>query len=206
MRGEEKTIGVSNVCTIDFCYIHFLGFHEGKCKSLHAHSGRVSVEVTGPSDKRGMVVDFGIVKRALKDSVNEWLDHKLIVSEKYTRVEGDTVEIRYTTSTGDHLLKLPKSEVTILNDEPLAENLADLIAKDVLERLPDRVTSVKVTMTEGLDNFAVGEATRTRKCSRRRGNQFLYQCQRCGTQFWGSIYRPLTHLYCEKCWDELRRR
>lgn len=153
-------IGVDNVCSIDCCYIHFLAFYEGKCCSAHGHSSRVSVAIGGTPDENGMVVDFVVVKKALKDALNEWLDHKLIVSSKYAQVVDESVEIEYTTKAGKHYMLLPRSEVTIIEGEPLAETLANLVAEKVLQKLPHSVSSVTVTLTEGLDNYAVGRASR----------------------------------------------
>jgi len=154
-------IGVDNVCSIDCCYIHFLAFYEGRCCSVHGHSSRVGVAVCGTPDENGMVVDFVVVKKALKDVLNEWLDHKLIVSSKYAKVKSDSVEIQYTTKAGKHYMLLPTSEVTIIEGEPLAETLSNLVAKWVLRKLPRFVSSVTVTLTEGLDNYAVGRASRS---------------------------------------------
>jgi len=154
-------IGVDNVCTVDCCYIHFLAFYEGRCKCAHGHSSRVSVVVCGTPDENGMVVDFVILKKALKRVLDEWLDHKLIVSSKYAKVKDGSVEIEYVTSAGRHYMLLPESEVTIIDGEPLAETLSSLVAEKVLQKLPRSVSSVIVTLTEGLDNYAVGKASRS---------------------------------------------
>ena len=154
-------IGVNNVCTVDCCYVHFLAFYEGKCKSVHGHSSRVSVAVCGTPDEKGMLIDFVVLKKALKDTLNEWVDHKLIVSSKYAKVKFESVEIRYTTEAGNHFMILPKSEVTIIEGEPLAETLSNLVAEKVRQKLPHSVSSVFVTLTEGLDNYAVGKASRS---------------------------------------------
>ncbi len=154
-------VGVDNVCTIDCCYIHFLAFYEGKCNSAHGHSSRVSVVICGTPDKNGMIIDFVILKKVLKSVLDEWLDHKLIVSSKYAKVKDESVEIEYTTGAGRHYMLLPKSEVTIIEGDPLAETLSNLVAEKVLQKLPHSVSSVFVTLTEGLDNYAVGKASRS---------------------------------------------
>jgi len=108
-----------------------------------------------------MVIDFVILKKVLKNVLDEWLDHKLIVSSKYAKVKDESVEIEYTTGAGRHYMLLPKSEVTIIEGEPLAETLSNLVAEKVLQKLPRFVSSVFVTLTEGLDNYAVGKASRS---------------------------------------------
>ncbi len=62
---------------------HFLSGYEGKCRNLHGH--RWKLEVTVSSEKlaeegqiRGMIVDFGELKRDVKNLADEF-DHCLIV-------------------------------------------------------------------------------------------------------------------------------
>ncbi|MBI5725640.1 MAG: 6-carboxytetrahydropterin synthase QueD [Planctomycetes bacterium] len=49
-----------------------------KCRSVHGHSYRVDIHVTGPVDpKTGWVMDFGQIKR-LVEPVMEQLDHHML--------------------------------------------------------------------------------------------------------------------------------
>lgn len=61
---------------------HFLKDYEGKCRNIHGHRWKVSIELCSPDveadgPKKGMIVDFGDVKRALKELCDH-LDHCLI--------------------------------------------------------------------------------------------------------------------------------
>ena len=61
---------------------HFLKDYDGKCQNLHGHRWRVIVQIKGENlsdDKqtRGMLVDFGNLKSALKE-VCDCFDHCLI--------------------------------------------------------------------------------------------------------------------------------
>lgn len=61
-----------------FAAAHYLADYHGKCERLHGHNYRVRVWARGESlDSGGMLLDFGILKRALKD-VLEPLDHGLL--------------------------------------------------------------------------------------------------------------------------------
>ena len=68
----------------EFCYGHFLPFHEGKCKVQHGHNAILEVEVTadicevGP--ERGMVTDFSALKAVVESKVVDVLDHKFLNS------------------------------------------------------------------------------------------------------------------------------
>ena len=47
-----------------------------KCWNLHGHSWWVEVDVEAPAvDERGMVVEFGAFKKALRDYIDGLLDH-----------------------------------------------------------------------------------------------------------------------------------
>ena len=59
---------------------HRLPWHEGPCDNLHGHSYRMTVELDGTPDARGMLIDFQDVKRALKPLVDAW-DHAILVAE-----------------------------------------------------------------------------------------------------------------------------
>jgi 6-pyruvoyltetrahydropterin/6-carboxytetrahydropterin synthase len=59
---------------------HRLPWHEGPCRNLHGHSYRMTVELDGEPDARGMVLDFQHLKRALGPLIEAW-DHALLVAE-----------------------------------------------------------------------------------------------------------------------------
>ncbi len=58
-----------------FCAAHFLKDYKGKCENLHGHNYKVYAHVKGSSlDEGGMLLDFGDLKKALKD-VCDSMDH-----------------------------------------------------------------------------------------------------------------------------------
>ena len=57
---------------------HYLREYHGACSRLHGHRWQVEVTVQGSQlDELGMLVDFGVLKQALKSELQE-LDHHLI--------------------------------------------------------------------------------------------------------------------------------
>ncbi len=59
----------------DFDAAHWLEGYEGKCSRLHGHLWVVEAFVTGEElDEIGFVMDFGVIKTALKEIINN-LDH-----------------------------------------------------------------------------------------------------------------------------------
>jgi 6-pyruvoyltetrahydropterin/6-carboxytetrahydropterin synthase len=58
-----------------FAAAHFLTRYHGRCERLHGHNYKVFVTASGPKlDDGGMLLDFGILKGALR-TVTEELDH-----------------------------------------------------------------------------------------------------------------------------------
>jgi 6-pyruvoyltetrahydropterin/6-carboxytetrahydropterin synthase len=105
---------------------HFLTDYYGKCENLHGHRWRVvcylrqgSLETEGTM--RGMVVDFGVFKRALRDLTEE-LDHTFLVEEGSLMPK--TIEC----------LEEEGFSLTILPFRTTAENLACYFADRMAER------------------------------------------------------------------------
>ncbi len=68
---------------IDFCYGHRLLNYEGKCKHLHGHNGRAVITIASDTlDARGMVMDFGDIKRDVSTWIDENLDHRMILNRE----------------------------------------------------------------------------------------------------------------------------
>ena len=99
--------------TIDFCYGHRLLKYEGRCRHLHGHNGRIEVDINSDQlDERGMVADFGEIKRILKTWIDETLDHQMILCKDDPLVP---------------VLKQKGEQFYVTDDNPTAENIAKLI-------------------------------------------------------------------------------
>jgi len=63
----------------DFESAHLLPQHPGKCRNLHGHHYRLEVTVERSVDPdSGLAVDFGELKRIVKQEVVDRLDHRYI--------------------------------------------------------------------------------------------------------------------------------
>lgn len=70
---------------VEFDGAHFLTNYYGKCENLHGHRWRVVVTISTPElaqegTMKDMVVDFGVFKRAVRDTVMKF-DHTFLVEE-----------------------------------------------------------------------------------------------------------------------------
>ena len=119
--------------TIHFSYGHRLLNYEGKCKHLHGHNGRVEIELsTATLDQREMVRDFGEVKHAVKQWIDETFDHKML--------------LRRDDPAAPFLQKLGEP-IHLVDTNPTAEAIAKLIF-DHTTQLGFPVTSVRLWETE----------------------------------------------------------
>ncbi len=105
---------------------HFLYGYEGKCRNIHGHRWEVETEVYSESLQsdgqcRGMVIDFGDLKRDLKE-IADYFDHCLIM-ERGTLKE----------STLDALLS-ENFRVVEVDFRPTAENFAKFIFDEMSKK------------------------------------------------------------------------
>src|SRR5436309_8941742 len=63
-----------------FCYGHRLLDYAGKCRHLHGHNGRAVITLEAAElDGRGMLIDFGDIKRDVQTWIDETLDHTMLL-------------------------------------------------------------------------------------------------------------------------------
>lgn len=71
----------------DWEMAHALDGHDGKCHNIHGHSYVLSVTLIGSpinepgSPKDGMVIDFGDVKKLVKEHIVNRYDHALVLRD-----------------------------------------------------------------------------------------------------------------------------
>src|SRR6185437_12204179 len=65
---------------IEFCYGHRLLNYDGKCRHLHGHNARAVIALEAETlDDRGMLVDFGEIKRKVQHWIDANLDHTMLL-------------------------------------------------------------------------------------------------------------------------------
>ncbi len=125
---------------------HFLHGYIGKCANIHGHRWTVEVSVSGrepeqTGEKRGMLIDFGDLKKILRGLADSF-DHALI----YESGSLKAATLGALNDEGVSLIDVPF--------RPCAENFA----RHFYELLSDKGLSVKsVTVYETPDNCAVYE-------------------------------------------------
>lgn len=123
-----------------FDMAHLLDGHDGKCKNLHGHTYKLQVIVSGETEnngaKKGMVIDFADLKRAVNELIISPMDHAFIYdqsSERETKIA--------------QLLQQLNSKTFALPMRSTAENLAQFIFQRLKENVGFHLHSVRLWET-----------------------------------------------------------
>lgn len=133
------------VISKDFTFdcAHMLSKHSGDCASLHGHTYRLSVKVTGyltedkGSSSEGMVIDYGTLSSIVKQVVISKFDHAFIYDVGCS-----------LSCTISELLKARNLRVLELPCRSTAENLCIYIATLIRKSLPKGIKLVEVVIWE----------------------------------------------------------
>ena len=123
-----------------FDMAHLLDGHDGKCQNLHGHTYNLQVIVSGETEnngaKKGMVIDFADLKRAVNELIISPMDHAFIYdqsSERETKIA--------------QLLQQLNSKTFALPVRSTAENLAQFIFQRLQENVGFHLHSVRLWET-----------------------------------------------------------
>ncbi|MCB0410511.1 MAG: 6-carboxytetrahydropterin synthase QueD [Flavobacteriales bacterium] len=129
----------------DFEMAHALVGYDGPCKNIHGHSYKLKVTVKGnvknnTSDSdEGMVVDFGIIKKIVKELIVDKYDHALVLNQK---------------------MKIEETQFNFMNKliivpfQPTCENLLLHFADLIREKLPSQIDLTYLFLRETPTSYA----------------------------------------------------
>lgn len=123
---------------------HALYGYDGKCRNVHGHSYKLSVTVIGTpiTDtshvKLGMVIDFGDLKKIVKEEIVNPFDHATIFNKNTPHLE-----LAKELMRRDH-------NVILADYQPTSENMVIDFAEKIKARLPETIKlhSLKLQETE----------------------------------------------------------
>lgn len=126
---------------------HALLGYDGSCKYVHGHSYGLSVTVLGnpienlSSPKLGMVIDFGDLKKIVKETVVNLFDHALVLNSKTPKDSFNKKQELF-------------DKVIFVEYQPTSENLAADFADRIHERLPDNMNLFSLRLRETATSYA----------------------------------------------------
>ncbi len=123
---------------------HALHGYDGKCKNIHGHSYKLSVTVIGePIEdathvKCGMVIDFGDLKKIVKNEVVDVWDHATILNKNTPHLQ----LAKQLTELGH--------DIVLVDYQPTSEKMIEDFAVRISSKLPEhmKLHSLKLRETE----------------------------------------------------------
>ena len=127
---------------------HALYGYDGKCKNVHGHSYKLSVTVIGKpitdtsNVKFGMVIDFGDLKKIVKEEIVDLFDHATVFNQNTPHIELAN-ELK---NRGHHVI--------LVDYQPTSENMVIDFAKKIKNRLPNYIELHSLKLQETETSFA----------------------------------------------------
>jgi len=126
---------------------HALLGYDGSCKYVHGHSYGLSVTVIGApienetNPKLGMVIDFGDLKKIVKETVVDQFDHALVLNNKTPK---DSFKQKHELF----------DKIIFVDYQPTSEILVADFANRISERLPEEIKLLNLRLRETATSYA----------------------------------------------------
>nr|WP_299031933.1 6-carboxytetrahydropterin synthase [uncultured Tenacibaculum sp.] len=127
---------------------HALYGYDGKCKNVHGHSYKLSVTVIGSpirdtsNVKYGMVIDFGDLKKIVKEEIVDVFDHATVFNKNTPHIE----LAKELKDRGHHVI--------LVDYQPTSEMMVIDFAKKIESRLPKNIKLHAIKLQETDTSFA----------------------------------------------------
>ena len=134
---------------IRFSACHFIPRHE-KCSRLHGHSYIVRLRLEGDIGEDGLIMDFVVLKKKLKQMIDE-LDHKTLIPTRSNEVTVDVTEDEVQVMTCGKRYVFPMVDVTLLDiPTTTAEEMSKAMTQRMVSEIefPANVRSVSIGLDE----------------------------------------------------------
>ena len=127
---------------------HALYGYDGKCKNVHGHSYKLSVTVIGrpitdtTNVKYGMVIDFGDLKKIVKEQIVDVFDHATVFNKNTPHIELANE------------LQLRGHDVILVDYQPTSENMVIDFSNKIKNLLPENIELHSLKLQETETSFA----------------------------------------------------
>ena len=127
---------------------HALYGYDGKCKNVHGHSYKLSVTVIGKpitdtsNVKYGMVIDFGDLKKIVKEQIVDIFDHATVFNKNTPHIELANE------------LQLRGHDVILVDYQPTSENMVIDFSNKIKNLLPENIELHSLKLQETETSFA----------------------------------------------------
>ncbi len=114
----------------------------------------VDVELGGTLNEQGMLFDFGLAKKVIKDVIDQTVDHKLLVPTKSSAVtlnyDLNSISLEFNSpAIGILSMTSPGSAVALMAVEEIdIAAVEEYLQQQVIEHLPDNIDRIKIKLRE----------------------------------------------------------
>ena len=132
----------------DFETAHALYGYDGKCKNIHGHSYQLYVTIIGTpihdktNPKNGMVLDFGDLKKIVKNEIVDVFDHAIVLNKNSPHYD-------LAKQIQDHA-----SRIILVEYQPTSENMIVDFAQKISKKLPVFVALHSLKLYETQNSYA----------------------------------------------------
>ena len=126
---------------------HALMGYDGPCRNIHGHSYSLKVTVAGHPitdenhPKLGMVMDFGDLKKIVREAVIDEFDHALVLNKKMPNMLVDELKENFST-------------ISLLDYQPTSELMVVDFADRIKKHLPENVKLIHLLLRETVTSYA----------------------------------------------------
>lgn len=126
---------------------HSLPGYDGLCKNIHGHSYELLVTVAGypikekNHPKRGMVMDFGDLKKIVRELIVEPFDHSLILRSDVSKTLVAELKKNY-------------EKIILLDYQPTSEMMLVDFAERIKNKLPENIDLKYLMLRETVTSYA----------------------------------------------------
>jgi 6-pyruvoyltetrahydropterin/6-carboxytetrahydropterin synthase len=114
-----------------FSAAHFITYGGNICERLHGHNYRVAAFIFGPLDENQYVVDFILLRDALRAIINQ-LDHHMLLPTLHPTIHVSSGPKEVIVTFEDRRWVFPAGDCVLL---PVANTTAELLAKYLGQQL-----------------------------------------------------------------------
>ncbi len=138
---------VDNLTNVDFSYLD-------PKRGLVGETWLASIVLEGALDQQGMVCDFGIVKKTLRNWLDNTIDHSLVVAQQSPQLTlkqaDDMIDLSWHYGDSNYRLDCasPNEAITLIDANIVSpESVATWCIEQLQSLLPDTIDKIQLTFT-----------------------------------------------------------
>lgn len=134
---------VDNLTNVDFSHLH-------PQRGLLGETWLASTEMSGALDQQGMVCDFGVVKKTLRNWLDDEIDHRLAIPCKspqlqYSQSNG-RINLSWSYSGKTLQCSAPEQAIALVDAEEITpESVSDWARQQLRSKLPDTLEQLALS-------------------------------------------------------------